>query len=185
MPIRLAVLTEGHGEDEAVKRLIHGVLAVPPQQFTVVPVRRGGNHAFRNEPAFVTSLELGIREAGGDPRRVLVLIDAEDKRVALPCQISADLVHWSAERICPAQVYIAQTRYENWIAAGTRGLRADLASCDSLNGETLLRAHFGVYHKIPDQTKLTTRIGADLAAARSASFRRLRTRLSKYLATLA
>lgn len=174
---RIVPIVEGHGDREAIRTLIHRVVAefCPDAPVEVMrPVRVPKAKLLRDND-LERSVSLAAAALEGRAGGVLVLIDADDDRA---CEKGPELLQRAARADLAVEVVLAEREFEGWgLAAaeslrGWRGLPDDLEpprDPQAVQGakEWLTERMPGVYSPTADQASLAATI--DLRAAQEAA----------------
>ena len=174
----LYCFVEGHGEIEAVPKLLYKILGADLLK-VLKPHRIPRDKFINDQNERKTLFNVARKRVCGASKKggVLILIDAEE-------ECCKDFLHGDKMAIIrgdinkmlagiPTFFVMAEKGYESWLAAGMGGKNpgnpgkwlADNSDKSGLNG---------TYNKIPDQAKLTSseNFDIDLASEVNSSFRR-------------
>lgn len=121
--MEIAPITEGEGEDEAIRVLLGRVIfEIDPWLYVHVrrPLRRPKDH-LKNRDGLVRAIESVSRQLSG-VGAVFVLIDADKD---CPATLGPELLRWAqaARSDIPISVVVAKVEYEAWFLAAAESLR--------------------------------------------------------------
>lgn len=185
MPLTLAFIVEGKGDEISLPKLVARTLAaldVQPPFRLLDPIRVARDRLVK-QGELERAVQLAVLKSGGHGA-VLVLLDADDD---CPAQLGPDLQRRAsaAAGTVPVQVVLANREFEAWFLAsarslaGLRGLSADLEdhpNPDSVRGaKEWLTANMPgarAYSPVRDQPELVKAMDLDAARQGSRSFRK-------------
>lgn len=186
----LSCIVEGQGDVVSIPIVLRRLAeAAGVHDLQVTPLRIPRYKIVR-EGEFERAIELGLREAGGDGR-VLLVVDADDD---CPAKLGQELKR-RAEAARPDRtigIVLANREKEAWFIAaieslrGQRGIRRDVerpSDPESIRGAKewiKARTEHGSYSEITDQPALSATFDLD-AASSVPSFARLRRVLGRLL----
>ena len=176
---RIVPLVEGHGDRDAIRPLIHRVVAEfrPDAAVEVVRPMRVSKSEMLRAGDLERRASLAVAALEGQAGGMLVVIDADDDRA---CERGPELLERvrAARPDLASEVVLAEREFEAWGLAAARSLRGWRGLPDDLEPpsdpqavrgakEWLTDRMPGVYSPTADQASLATVI--DLTAARGAA----------------
>lgn len=195
MPLRVKVIVEGQGEENAIRPLLERIwyelLGVVQDTINILkPFRQPQGTLLKEEglrkAVEAAKIQLGP-DAPGSPRGlVLILIDSE--RRGCPKDLAPKLLQWGREARSDADIacVLPNPMFETWFAAAASSLAdvydlpADLNTPDDPEGNRLGKSWFKKqlprgrgYNGPRDQPKYVTKMGLALCRKNSPSFDKL------------
>ncbi len=185
----VAPIVEGHGEDKAVRILLQRIWSelLGQEYIHVLRPIRGSRHKLVRKEDLERAITLAASKLKGacrrgDPRLILVLLDADTDPT---CVLGPKLLSYAAESRPDVDVacVLADTEYETWFVAAADSLRdfldfpvATAGAPKRLRaGKRWIQKHFKrpKYSETLDQPRMTARMDLELCRSRSASFDKL------------
>jgi hypothetical protein len=185
IPVRLAAIVEGHGDVEAVPKLIHRIAreVIPSAMVIVRPVLRVPASQLRKEGELERQVERAAREMGAKGA-ILILVDC-DWDGGCPAREGPALVQRA--RLARSDMHIsavlAKKEYEAWFIAAAESLRGECGLAQDLVADPAPENIRGAkewlsrhmlrnrrYVETTDQAALTSVFDMQQAARRADSF---------------
>jgi Domain of unknown function (DUF4276) len=190
MPLRIAVIVEGHGEDGAIRPLLERIWYefLKGDQLDVLRPFRRPQGMLLQEAGLKTTVDAAMIELTRQPpdgfqRLVLILIDSEGK---CPENLAPQLLTWGREARTDADIacVMPHPMFETWFVAaasslaGERGFPADLIAPDDPEGNKLGKGWIKKklprkYSETADQPRFAAKIDLTLCRQNSPSFDKL------------
>ena len=195
-PPTIAAIVEGHGEEAALRPLIHNIIAsseglVYPN--VLQPYRESWGSLVNKPDDLERCAEIVLRE-GGPSSRLLVLLDADGRCPAeLGPKLLDRLTRQFSNRL--VSVTVADWEYESWFIASAEAIAqyigADTAVQVPDNIEEIVNPKRWLeqnilkrrYKETADQASFSSRINVPMARQRSLSFNRFCLELERLLST--
>jgi hypothetical protein len=190
MPLRVAVVVEGHGEDGSIRPLLVRIWyeLLGGDQLDVLRPFRGHQGTLLKETGLKAAVDaarikLDNRPPDGFHKLVLVLIDSEG---SCPRELAPRLLAWAREARADADIVcvLPHPMFETWFVAaaaslaGFNGLPADLAAPEDPEGQGLGKTWIKKqlprkYSETIDQPRFTAKMDLALCRQCSPSFDKL------------
>lgn len=190
MPLQVGVIVEGHGEYEAIRKVLERIwyeLLGGDHIEVLRPFRQPQRTLFREEKFKATvdavKIKLGPDTPEGPRKLVLILIDAEEK---CPKDLAPRLLTWAREARSDADIacVLPNPMFETWFAAaasslgGVNDLPADLEVPQDPEGKRLgkgwIKKHLPrKYSATVDQPRFAAKMDLAVCRANSPSFDKL------------
>ena len=182
--MKLSIIVEGHGEEEAAPLLIHRIVTEILQRniWTFPKALRlpKGTIQYRPEE-LARHLNIAALEAG-EGGALLILLDADDD---CPAELGPKLLETakSLRSDRPVAVVLANREYEGWFLSAAESL--ELPPCENPEGvrdaKGWIRKAQGSYSPTVDQAGMTARFDLGVARERADSFDKLCRELERLL----
>lgn len=201
MPLRVAVIVEGHGEDGAIRPLLQRIWyeLLGGDQLDVLKPFRGKQGILLQEAGLKKAVDAAMIELTRQPpddfqRLVLILIDSEGN---CPRDLAPQLLAWGNEARTDADIacILPHPMFETWFVAaavslaGSNGFPVDLTAPDDPEGSKAGKGW--IKKKLPrkysetlDQPRFTAKIDLELCRRNSPSFDKLCRELATRLPTI-
>jgi hypothetical protein len=191
MPLHVGVIVEGHGEYQAVRRLLERVwyeILSGDYLDVLGPYRKHQGNLLEEAGLKATvdtaKIDLGLETADGPRKLVLILVDAEDR---CPKTVAPQLVQWAREARSDADVACVMPcpMFETWFVAaaaslaGVRnGLPADVTTPENPEGNGhgkgwIKKRLPRKYKETVDQPRFAAKMDLALCRRNSPSFDKL------------
>jgi hypothetical protein len=181
--MKLSIIVEGHGEEEAAPILVRRIVTEILQRniWTLPKALRLSKGTMLHRPEELERhLNIAALEAG-EGGTLLILLDADDD---CPAELGPKLLETArnlrSDR--PIAVVVANREYESWFLAAAESL--GLPACENLlvrDAKGWIRKAQGTYRPNPDQEKMTARFDLAVARERADSFDKLCRELERLL----
>ncbi len=198
MPLRIAVIVEGHGESNAIRVLLERLWYeyLSGDRLDVLrPFRKPQGQLLQEkglkDAVDAAKIELDTRPVDDYRKLVLILIDSEGSP---PCQLAPRLLKWAREARSDADIacVLPHPMFETWFVAaagslaGYNGLPANLATPvdpeGNGHGKGWMKKHLArKYIETIDQPRFVSRMDFALCRRNSPSFAKLRQALEARL----
>ena len=194
MPLTIAPIVEGYGEEDAIRPLITNIIVssegtIYPR--IVSPYRLPWGSIVNRPDELERAARIVLRE-GGPNSRLLVLLDADE---CCPALLGPELHHRLASRFpdVPVSVSVADWEYESWFVASAESIANhvggslefevpdNIEAIQDAKGWLERNILNGRYRETRDQASFSSAIDVPRARQRSHSFNRFCLELERLL----